>query len=360
MVCVKDVAQSVLYFDVECTTRRLEMLARTLRDTALDGRDLGKHISSLRINDQLSKDNPIKQGHMYGGVLARACNLRVLSVVEPDLSLLAMTTIHRTHTRCLEYLTLSTSLFAYPDVIAHISHSAHLRSLCLSLWFASPTDAFGDSDMQNLSWVLPNLINLTIDCQYEPYVAVLASLLSNSTFCSLQELRLEMSLEWDGDVSESARSDTEGQHFARFFSRHPLHELSLNFYKAAENILISILPHVHTLRLEIAEINAEIISHMFHAVPKLHIIYTGLEYDSGVQDGLKVLLQGGTGIREVTTDEWLDQDSWFGFLQVDYLEEDVETWQLRRMKYAALLAGKGIRFTDPQGKIYSDYNARGL
>jgi hypothetical protein len=117
---------------------------------------------------------------------------------------------------------------------------------------------------------------------------------------------------------------------------------------------------VHTPYLVIDEINAEIISHMSRAVLKLYIIYMSSEYDSGVQDGFKVLLQGETGIREITTGEWLGEDTWAGFLQMNDIDEDVETWQLRRMKYAALLTGKGIRFTDPQGKIYSDYNARGL
>jgi hypothetical protein len=304
------------------------------------------------------KDRLVMEGHMVCGVLARARNLRCLYVSDPDLSLLAMATIHRTHASCLEDLTLATSPFTYPDILAHIRHFTHLHSLQLDLYFDSPNDVF--ADVQNLSWILPNLINLTIDCQWEPYVAGLASLLSNSTFCSLQELRLDMSLDWDGVASETARSDTEGQHFARFFSRHPLRELCLNFYKDAENILISILPHVHTLRLEITEINAEIISHMSHAIPKLHIMHMNPEYESGVQDGLQVLLHGETGIREVTTDDWLGEYTWAGFLQMDDLDEELEIWQSRRIKYAALLAGKGIRFTDPQGKIYSDYNARGL
>jgi hypothetical protein len=357
---MKDVALSILYSDIQRPFRCLEMLARTLRDTALDGRDLGKHISSFKMPDYPPKDRIIMLGHMLGGVLARARNLRCLELFDPDLSLLAMNTVHQTHASRLEGLRLTTYLFTCPDILAHISHFAHLRSLWLDLGVHSPTDAFADSDMQNLSWILPSLIDLIINCQREPYVAVIASILSNSNFCSLQEMTLDVSLIWGGDASQSARSDTEGQQFARFFSRHPLHKLCLCFDEPAEKILISILPHVHTPYLVIDEINAEIISHMSRAVLKLYIIYMSSEYDSGVQDGFKVLLQGETGIREITTGEWLGEDTWAGFLQMNDIDEDVETWQLRRMKYAALLAGKGIRFTDPQGKIYSDYNARGL
>jgi hypothetical protein len=202
---VKDAAQFIIYSDILWPIRYLETLARTLRDTALDGRDFGRHINSFHMQHHLPNDRFVILGHAYGGILARARNLSSLSVLDSNLSLLALTTIDQTHAGCLKYLTLATCESTCPDILSYIGHFADLSSLTLDL-DSNFTAAF--ADVPSLTWNLPKLLHLDIDCQTEPYVSVLARLLGNSNFCMLREMNLRMHVNLSAEADLTWKAST--------------------------------------------------------------------------------------------------------------------------------------------------------
>jgi hypothetical protein len=356
LVDVKDAAESVLYSNMTFRneTRSLEMLAQTLREAALNNCNLAKHISSLAMCYQVLYDPPMTVIHAFCDVLTAACNLRRLTVRNSNLSRLAVTVVHQTCTRSLQHLTLSTCELQFSAILAYIRHFQHLRHLELHFLKLSHNTAI--VDVPNVSWNLPNLLHLFIVCYDERYLPVVARLLGASRFCMLQEMDLAM---YD-DRTADARSDMGGQYFAQFFSRHPLHKLRLSFFEGLEALPRTVLPHICTPYLNVSFISPAIVSLMPRVVTKLHIqdMGTGEASSKAVFDSFNVLLEGQTGVREVTTDDWWGAQSWIEFLQLADFGEEEERWQSRRARYAALLAAKSIRFLDQEGKTLHDYKAQ--
>jgi hypothetical protein len=360
LVDVKDAAESVLYSNVTYSsggTRSLKILAQTLRDAALNDRNLANHISSVDMGYEVPADPPTTLIHAFGGILTAARNLRRLSVRNSNLSLLAVTVVHQTHTRSLQHLTLRTCELNYSAMLAYIRHFQQLRYLHLE--FLRPSHDTAIVDVPNVSWTLPSLLHLYVVCWDERYLPGVARFLGISHFCMLQEMDLAIYSVHTAD----ARFDTGAQHFAQFFSRHPLHQLRLWFLDGSEALPRTVLPHICTPHLTLAHISPAMLSLMPHAVTKLHIqdiLGTGEASPKVAFDSFDMLLEGQTGVREVTTDDWWGTKSWIEFLQAADLGEEEKGWQSRRAHYAALLEAKGIRFTDPQGKTIYDYRAQGL
>jgi hypothetical protein len=354
VVYAKNAAESVLYSEIICylfSTEGLRKMAQLLRDATLEGRDLAGYISRLSIGNVTEEPLPLSRANAFSDILTEARHLRCLDVSYPDLSLLAVIIACRTHTGCMESLTVDISESTFMSILSHIGHFTHLRYLLLRFekYGRGTTEL---TDVTCVPWNFLRLRSLSI-LFGSTTLAPLARLLCKSKFPVLEEKGFTMP--W-----LIPKPDLVGeQELAQFVSRLSLRSLKIYFEPAAEGVLIAILPHIRTSRLQTWDLNTTVVSLLPRAVTVLHSENMGIAWDKSTEEevwaGLDLLRHGETGVQEFTTNEWWGTNSWVAFLELEGLDERKERAQMRRTRYAALLGAKGIRFTDPQGKTMAEY-----
>jgi hypothetical protein len=339
-------------------------LARTLRHAAVLGtKDFARYITSLTVSieDDRETRTYLEIATAYSEILAAARNLRCLDVHNSELSLSALVGARQTSTDCLQEIVLKVNEIDHAAVFTYIGYFTHLQKL--DLWFESRNSATTELELgkhENLSWSFPRLHTLVVDFQCDVFLPIAAHLLGNSDFPLLEDMTFLADYYCDTPAGVAGAKE-----YVRFFTRHFIHKFSLH---APNDITSALLPHIDTVCLEVTLIDSAVVSHLPRAVTKLHAEGMGFEDDTGefaeraewTWEGLDLLLHQETGVREVTTDEWRGTTSWIDFLNLENLNKIGKRSQLQRLRYATLLAAKGIRFVDPQGKTPGEYAGLGF
>jgi hypothetical protein len=351
---MKDPAESVLYSDIDYMNIDAQKLAQTLRCAALESRDLARYIGSFNVSPDFDEEMNLQSANVFSEVLAAAHALRRLTIHNSDVALLAITIARQTCAKTLTCLSVRINNHTYAATLTHVGYLAQLHHLSLVFFDPNPlTGVLQLEDVERVSWKFINLHTLTVKIYDGSFAPVMAKLLGNSDMPSLKNMTFAM---YDPNTGNAEG----GQDFEQFFSRHALHHLYLDINPEAESTLVAVLPHIRTVSLAAPAINVAIVSHLHGTVVKLHLDEIGYHDDPGIWDGMDLLLEGGTGVQEVTTDDWpKNTDSWLDFLNLKTYYDADERSQLKRVKYANLLATKGIRFVDPQGKTLADYYTAG-
>jgi hypothetical protein len=339
-------------------------LARTLRHAAvLRTKDLARYIKFLTVSIESGGGarTHLEIATAYSEILAAARNLRCLNVHNSELSLSALVAARQNCTGCLQKTTLKIDEINYAAVFTYVGDFTHLQEL--DLWFDTRSSATTELELEkhrNLSWSFPRLHTLVVDFQCDVFLPIAAQLLGNSNFPLLGVMTFLA--DYDCDTPAGVAGAKE---YVRFFTRHFIHKFSL---RAPDDIISALLPHIHTGCLEVTLIDSVVVSHLPCAVTKLHAEDMGFEADRAefaeragwTWEGLDLLLQQETGVREVSTDGWRGTTSWIDFLNLENLNKIGKRSQLQRLRYATLLAAKGIRFVDPQGKTPGEYAGLGF
>jgi hypothetical protein len=347
---MKDPAESVLYSDIDYMNIEAQKLAQTLRCAALESRDLARYIRSFEVSVDYDEEMNLQSVNVFSEVLTAAHALRRLTIENWDVALLTITTARWTCAATLNHLAIHIDSYSCAAILTHVSYFAQLHHLELEFYDRSPlTSTFQLEDVERVSWKFLRLHTLTVKIYGGSFVPVMAKLLGNSDMPSLKNMTFAMH---DYDTG----SEDSGQDFEEFFSRHALHHLYLDIYPEAESTLVAVLSHIRTVSLAVPALNVSIASLLHGTVAKLHLDEIGYHDNPHIWAGMDLLLEGGTGVQEVTTDDWpKNTSSWIEFLNLRASNEDVERSHLKRVKYANLLATKGIRFVDPQGKTLAEY-----
>jgi hypothetical protein len=347
---VKDPAESVLYSHIDYMDIEAQKLAQTLRCAALESRDLARYIRSFEVSEDSDEEMNLQSINVFSEVLVAAHALRRLTINNSDVALLTITIARQTCATTLTWLSVRINNHTYAATLTHVGYLAQLHHLSLVFFDPNPlTGVLQLEDVERVSWKFIHLHTLSVELYDSTFAPVSAKLLGNSEMPLLKNMTFAV-------YNSSIDNGDGGQDFEQFFSRHAFHRLCLNIDSGAESTVAVVLPHIRTASLAVPVLSAAIASHLNGTVATLHLDRMGYQYE--VEDtwaGIDLLLEGRTGVQEVTTDDWADTDSWIKFLNLKTSNGDDERSHLKRVKYANLLATKGIRFVDPQGKTLAEY-----
>jgi hypothetical protein len=290
--------------------------------------------------------------NLFVTMLIEARNVQTL-VTGGSLVVSAMAIASSVHVLILITLSASVPASDWSSVSAYIGPLLNLRVLTLTVGMG-PRGSYIPSGVTARRWYLPHLHQLDIAVGSTPslFVSELAPLLASSDLPMLQVLCLLL-YQCDPPITRG------GAALGQFLARHPLHELALSLCGEEDihDFMPTCLPQARTPYLRVPYFHAAITLHLPRSVRTLHVEEMDIELS---WPGCDVLIERDTGLKIVTTSYgWGTSDhevtSWADYWRLADLDEYQEASRSRRLRYACLLAAKGIRLQDPDGKVLADY-----
>jgi hypothetical protein len=256
-------------------------LADTILAAKADGRNLARHMACLSYHESLVQDT-----EAFIVVLGEATNLRVLHTVTTALALPSLVVVNQRHTN-LQDLSLCLRAISCNAAFACVRTMVQLHRLSLAC-----LENIEVTPIAQRAWALPSLQILQRQFQQVP-VQSLAHVLAQSAFPSLQSADLAVIF----PLTTTTSAATIGEDLARFFARHHVRRVALDFGSDMDASTKAVLPSLRTPQLGLRQLWPQAILCLPRGVARLDIqrIVAADEWAS-----VQLLLERWATFRELT------------------------------------------------------------
>jgi hypothetical protein len=315
----------------------------------LHGRDLLVHTRHIEIFGGWESQSPRTAPGDLTSILSRVVNLKILRVwsLQDFTSPLVVAT--QACGAGLRTLHIQWDVESTPSALFHIRLLHQLEVLEFSILKPPRGLPFVVVVVDKASyWDMPFLHTLHVQAYIQSVTTVIASFLGRSQFPSLRTLKL--SLEPGSSLAAEA--------MAHFLAQLTLENLELDVEDAWQPI---ILPRLSTTSLEVwadSSLGLVFWDHIAPSVKELYIVSPDEfpQFWASLDRLLEVHERIGT--RDIHLNNWRQMRTWVVAENSDSESEDADPEPeiaQKLLKYAALLAQRGINLRDGHGKTVTDY-----